>query len=121
MNDSILRDCLAAPDADGTLKMNKRGLITYLARTNDVSYCEAETMYEAVMGAIRDTVASNVRVSLAGFGVFYLQTHRGQKVQFRDRDPAGVSVGDYLVFKFSASKTLNRRLRGFAQLPACAE
>lgn len=113
MPNSVLRDCLSASGTSGALKMNKRGLITYIAKSNGVSNEEAMRMYDCVIDAIRDVVTKNVKLSLSGFGVFQAQKHKGQPVQFCESD---MTVQDYLVFKFSASKTLNQYLRDHAQV-----
>ena len=113
MSNSVLRGCLSESGTSGTLKMNKRGLITYIAKSNEVSVEDAARMYECVMTAIRDVVTSNIKLSLSGFGVFQAQRHKGQPVQFCEAD---MKVQDYLVFKFSASKTLNQYLRTHAQV-----
>lgn len=113
MSDSVLRGCLAEPCTSGALKMNKRGLITYIAKSNEIPVEDAARMYNCVMTAIRDVVTKNVKLSLGGFGVFQIQKHKGQPVQFCGSD---MTVQDYFVFKFSASKTLNQYLRDHAQV-----
>lgn len=64
---------------------------------------------DAMLSEITDIVDAGNRLSLTGFGSFYAQVHRGHPVQFGG---ASKTVGDYRVFKFSASNVLNRRLRG---------
>lgn len=91
-------------------RMNRKDLIAYMAEQNGVSTDEAATAYAMTTKAIRDVVARGVKLSLSGFGVFYLQKHRGHPVQFQSGDDA---TGDYLVFKFSASNTLNKFIREF--------
>ena len=113
MSDSVLRECLSVSRKSGALKMNKRGLITYIAKGNGISFEEAARMYDCVMNGIRDVVTKNIKLSLSGFGVFQAQKHKGQPVQFCEPD---MTVQDYLVFKFSASKTLNQYLRDHAQV-----
>ena len=113
MSDSVLQGCLSASGKSGALKMNKRGLVAYIAKSNRISNEEAARMYDCVMDAIRDVVTCNVKLSLSGFGVFQAQKHKGQPVQFCESD---MTVQDYLVFKFSASKTLNQYLRDHAQV-----
>lgn len=90
-----------------TRKMNRSGLIAYIAEANDVSFSEAEFMYSAVINAIRDVVFSGVRLSLQGFGAFYLQVHKGQPVRFSETKSV---AQDYFQFKFSASKVLKKSL-----------
>lgn len=89
-------------------KMNRSGLISHIAENNNVSFSEAEFMYNAVIESICQVVSSGVRLSLQGFGSFYKQLHKGQPIRFS----ATQSVApDYFVFKFSASSALNQSLR----------
>ena len=46
MSDSVLRECLSVSRKSGALKMNKRGLITYIAKVNGISFEEAARMYD---------------------------------------------------------------------------
>ena len=91
-------------------KMNKREFIAHMAEMNGVSEKQATDAYTMVMNSIQDAVASGVRLSLMGFGTFYLQTHKGHPVQF-EGDTGTDRVHDYEVFKFSASNALNKRIR----------
>ena len=95
-------------EVDGECRMNRKNLVAYMAAKNDISEDDAQSAYRMTMDAIRDLVASGVKLSLSGFGVFYLQTHRGHPVRFQ---AAGNRTDNYLVFKFSASNTLNRFVR----------
>lgn len=53
------------------------------------------------------SVAKGETVTINGFGSFMACTHKGHPIQFGD----GGSVDDYLVFKFSPSRALHRKLR----------
>ena len=90
------------------LKMNRSGLISYIAETKDIPFEEAEYMYNTVVDSICSVVASGVRLSLQGFGAFYLQLHKGQPVRFSSTQSV---AKDYYVFKFSASSVLNQWFR----------
>ena len=87
-------------------RMNRTELIHYMAEKNGVELSEAQKAYAMTTEAIRDIVASGIKLSLSGFGVFYLQRHRGHPVQFQS---GATATQDYLVFKFSASNTLNKK------------
>ena len=93
---------------DGECRMNRKNLVTYMATKYNISEDDAQSAYRMTMDAIRDLVAGGVKLSLSGFGVFYLQTHRGHPVRFQ---AAGDRTESYLVFKFSASNTLNKFVR----------
>lgn len=95
-------------EPDGERRMSRKNLVAYMAAKYDISEDDAQSAYRMTTEAIRDLVASGARLSLSGFGVFYLQTHRGHPVRFQ---AAGERTGSYLVFKFSASNTLNRFVR----------
>lgn len=106
---AALRSYLSEVDGEEK-KMNRRGLVAYMAAKNNISEDDAQSAYRMTMDAIRDVVAGGVKLSLSGFGVFYLQTHRGHPVRFQSRG-SGSRTDNYLVFKFSASNTLNRFVR----------
>lgn len=107
----ILAACTTT-DSNGVVKMKRRGLIEYMAKTSGKHVNECAEAYDLVMTSIRDVVAHKVRLSLSGFGVFHLQTHKGHPVQFQK---GGNQTADYLVFKFSASNALNQYVRSMAK------
>lgn len=97
-------------------KMNKRTFIGHLAKENNISLSEAAWAYNIVINGIVDVVKTGTKLSLMGFGVFYLQDHKGHPIQFKDgNEQAGRSthVEKYKVFKFSASNVLNGAIRAF--------
>ena len=69
----------------------------------------ANAVYTAMIDRIFHEVANGNQIVLQGFGSFYLNEHKGHPVQFRVDDSPVLS--DYLVLKFSATKTANRRAR----------
>ena len=99
-------------------KMNKTAFIAMIANSNGIDTKSAETAYDMVMNAIRDAVFTGNRLSLAGFGVFYLQAHKGHPIQF-DNGPR--KVDDYYVFRFTASNALKRSLRESGPVPGVCE
>ena len=95
-------------------KMNKRTFIGYLAKENNISLNEATWAYNIVINGIVNVVKTGTKLSLMGFGVFYLQDHKGHPIQFKEDDKQmgrNMHVGKYKVFKFSASNVLNGAIR----------
>lgn len=88
-------------------KISKNQFLADVARNNDMSLKDITDAYNAIVNGIYDVVASGQTLSLTGFGSFYLQRHKGHPVQFEGRS----NVGDYVIFKFSASDVLNKRFR----------
>ena len=100
-------------------KISKNQFLAEVARNNDMSVEDITIAYNAIVNGIHDVVASGKTLSLTGFGAFYLQRHKGHPVQFEGTS----EVGDYVIFKFSASDVLNKRFRqedkeGLLSLPA---
>lgn len=75
---------------------------------NGMTKEEATMAYRAVINGIKKAVANGRRLQLYGFGTFYLQLHKGHKMQFQ---PTKNQTDDYLVLKFSASSSLNKHIR----------
>lgn len=65
-------------------------------------------IYKAAIAELEDVMVSGTKLSLTGFGSFYMKEHKGHPVQFWDETG---NINNYMVFKFSASDVLNRRLR----------
>lgn len=87
------------------LRVNKREFISRVAKRSGMSVRAASRLYEALLEELTDAAARGETVVLTGFGRFYRQDHKGHKVRFgEDR------VDDYSVLKFSASRSINRRL-----------
>ena len=89
-------------------KINKRDFIKHVAKENGMTSAQVLEVYDAIVNGIFDMVIENKRVSLTGFGSFYLQKHKGHPVQFEAKN---AGVDDYVVFKFSTSDALNKRMR----------
>ncbi|MFD9867500.1 hypothetical protein ACFXI8_23745 [Streptomyces niveus] len=62
-------------------------------------------VYRSLLGELTDAVNSGEVVVLTSFGRFYRQDHKGHKVRFGKSN-----VDAYVVLKFSASSSFNRRL-----------
>lgn len=89
-------------------KINKVTFIDILAKQHDMDRKDVERCYDIVINGIRDVVLKGNILSLYNFGSFYLQEHKGHKVQFSKSDEI---MNDYLVFKFKTSKSLNQKIR----------
>lgn len=64
-------------------------------------------LFDLFLDEIFRAVANGDSVMINGFGSFHSCVHKGHPVQFGGDD----SVEDYLVFKFTPSKTINKKLR----------
>ena len=91
---------------DNTMTMQE--FVDWIAAENNMAREEATQAYCAVINGIKRAVANGIRLQLYGFGIFYLQLHKGHKMQFQ---PLQNTTDDYLVLKFSASSSLNRHIR----------
>lgn len=87
--------------------MSKKNFLAAVARDSNISVENVTKAYDAIVDGIHDQLAAGNRVSLTGFGSFYLQKHKGHPVQFDGR----AVIQDYIVMKFSASDALNKRFR----------
>lgn len=91
-------------------RVSKKQFLADVARRCGIHEQIVIEVYDAIVDNMFDELMQGHNVSLAGFGLFYVQKHRGHPVQFNGgRD--NKTVDDYLVLKFSASKNSNRRLR----------
>lgn len=86
-------------------RISKREFISRVAARSDLPIRVVSEVYEAMFGELTDAVSCGDTVVLTGFGRFYRQAHKGHKVRFGKQD-----VDDYSVLKFSASRSINRRL-----------
>lgn len=69
---------------------------------------QLRSSYDIILKSLTDLVMDGKKVVFVGFGTFYLQTHKGQPVQFGH---GGACLNDYFVLKFSASTTINKQIR----------
>ncbi len=88
--------------------MTQRQFIAYIANMAGVEVEVAKEAYEMVVSGIKQAMSDGFILKLYGFGHFYPQLHRGHQMQFSGN---GRAMGDYLVVKFSAAGSLNRRIR----------
>ncbi|MFJ6484210.1 MULTISPECIES: HU family DNA-binding protein [unclassified Streptomyces] len=88
-----------------TPRVNKREFISRVATRSKLPIPVVNKVYESLLGELTGAVSCGEAVVLTSFGRFYRQDHKGHKVRFGKSD-----VDDYVVLKFSASSTFNRRL-----------
>ncbi|MDH2391585.1 HU family DNA-binding protein [Streptomyces sp. HNM0663] len=88
-------------------RVSKREFISRVATRSGSPVRVVSKVYESLLGELTGAVSCGETVVLTGFGRFYRQDHKGHKVRFGKSN-----VGDYVVLKFSASSSFNRRLGG---------
>lgn len=89
-------------------KVNREDFLSRVAKRTGLELSDVNTVYYGIVSEIEDIARSGDKLSLAGFGSFYVQMHKGHPVQFGTHDR---KVDDYMVFKFSASNVFNKKLR----------
>lgn len=88
-------------------RVSKRAFISRVATRSGLPIRVVKKVYESLLGELTGAVSCGETVVLTSFGRFYRQDHKGHKVRFGKSD-----VDDYVVLKFSASSSFNRRLGG---------
>lgn len=91
-------------------RVNRSVVLSRIAERTGFSVHDVKTIYDAFVDeVIAQAVAGNT-VVLNGFGTFYVQSHKGHPIRFESFRHKG-AISDYLVFKFSASHSMNDKLR----------
>ena len=98
-------------ETTGHPRISKREFIAKVAGRSGQPIRIVSEVYESLIGELTDSVRRGETVMLTGFGRFCRQVHKGHKVRFGKKD-----VDDYPVLKFSASRSINRRLDPDADL-----
>ncbi|MFJ9900594.1 HU family DNA-binding protein [Streptomyces sp. NPDC091280] len=88
-------------------RVSKRKFISRVATRSGLPVRTVSKVYESLLGELTGAVGCGETVVLTSFGRFYRQDHKGHKVRFGRSD-----IDDYVVLKFSASSSFNRRLGG---------
>jgi DNA-binding protein HU-beta len=91
-------------------RVSRREFVQRFARRGGLPLRVAQQAYDAMIDELLDLVAQGNRVTLTGFGKFYLQEHKGHRVQFADPDGKS-EIDDYAVLKFSATRAVNRSVK----------
>jgi len=89
-------------------KVTRKQLLEDVAQKSGVDVAVVNQVYNSLVDCIVNMASEGNHLSLTGFGNFYRQTHKGHPVQF---ESPGSIVPDYALLKFSASDTINKRLR----------
>lgn len=88
-------------------KVGKQTLLEEVAAKSGEDIETVINVYEALTEQIIEHARGGREVMLTGFGRFYPWLHKGHRVQFGDSDS---QIPDYMVFKFSAARNVNRSL-----------
>ena len=89
-------------------KVNKNEFIDRVAKKADVSVGDVRKVYDAIVDEIVDVLCDDKSLSLTGFGMFALKSHKGHPVQFEAKQD---KVDDYVVMRFTASDVLMQNIR----------
>ena len=89
-------------------KVNRGEYLGRVAKRVGKDYSQVLDVYNAMVAELVDIAKAGERLSLTGFGLFYVQQHKGHPVQFSGDVE---KVSDYAVLKFSASNVMNKKLR----------
>ena len=89
-------------------KINKNEFLGRISKNTGVDPNVVKSIYNAIVSETVDVLCDNKNLSLTGFGVFSLKSHKGHPVQFEAKQD---KVEDYIVMKFTASDVLISRIR----------
>lgn len=92
-------------------KVNKSKFLAYVAAKNGMSITDVTKVFDSIVDGIMELTGDGHELSLTGFGVFTVKTHKGHPVQFGAINGKRPNVKDYAVLKYSASDVLNRQIR----------
>ncbi len=90
-------------------KVNKNEFIERIAKSNHIDQNQVKKVYDAIINELVDVLCEDKSLSLTGFGMFSLKSHKGHPVQFEAKKD---KVDDYVVMRFTASDVLMSRIRG---------
>lgn len=89
-------------------------VLSNVAEKTGIPPGDVRTVYDALVDEIIGQAVDGSTVVLNGFGTFYVQSHKGHPIRFESFQCKG-TISDYLVFKFSASHSMNDKLRKLVQ------
>lgn len=87
-------------------KVSRMTFLEQVAKRSGLSEEDVLKFYDAMMAEMKEMMRQGKRVTLTGFGSFFMAKHKGHPVQFNKDE-----VHDYVVFKFSSSNVLNKKFR----------
>lgn len=88
-------------------KISRNRFLALAAKDSGIDVEVLSKSFDAIENRLYKDLASGKRVTLTGFGAFYLQKHKGHPVQFEDNS----KMPDYVLMKFSTADVMNRRFR----------
>lgn len=91
-------------------RINRSVILKNVADRTGFALHDVKTMYDVFVDEVISNAVAGDTVVLNGFGTFYLQAHKGHPIRFESCNHRG-AIDDYLVFKFSASHSMNDKLR----------
>ena len=95
-------------------RVNRSEIFDIVADKTGFASADVKRIYDSLIGEIVQAAVAGNTVVLNGFGSFYVQSHKGHPVRFESLDHKH-AIDDYLVFKFSASHSMNDKLRRMSQ------
>ena len=91
-------------------RINRSEILNNVSERTGISVTDVKAVYEAFLDEVVEKAVAGHTVVLNGFGTFYVQSHKGHPIRFESFRHRG-AIEDYLVFKFSASHSMNDKLR----------
>ena len=89
--------------------MTKQEIVDIVSETTGLTKVETETVMNGIMGTIIESLASNERVELRGFGVF--STHiQKQRISRNPKTGEKVNTPEKRTIHFKMSKDLFKKL-----------
>lgn len=98
-------------------RVNRSEILANVAERTGFALPDVKAVYEAFLDEVIDQSVGGNTVVLNGFGTFYVQSHKGHPIRFESFRHKG-AIEDYLVFKFSASHSMNDKLRKLSESKA---
>lgn len=95
-------------------RVNRSEILANVVERTGFSLSDVKSVYDAFLDEVIDKSVKGNTVVLNGFGTFYVQSHKGHPIRFESFRHKG-EIEDYLVFKFSASHSMNDKLRKLAK------
>ena len=89
--------------------MTKQEIVDIVSEATGLTKVETETVMNGIMGTIIESLASNERVELRGFGAFSVQ-HRKQRTGRNPRTGETVNVEEKYIPRFKTGKELRLKL-----------
>lgn len=89
-------------------KVTRKMLLQTIAAKSGLDIATVSKVHQAYVDSVVEYIQKGKTVSITGFGMYYLQKHKGHPVQFESQNH---HVSEYALLKFSASDALNKRLR----------